>query len=307
MLKVGLAQIKPIWLNKVKTLDKTIDYINMAAGNNCDLVIFGEATVPGYPFWLELTHGAAFNDDRQKKIFAHYASESIIMNDLKPIQETCRHRGISTYVGIIEREGHSLFCSLVYIDKLGSIGSIHRKLRPTYDERLVWSPGDGHGLRTHRLEEFTVGGLNCWENWMPLARTSLYSQGENLHIMVWPGSLRNTHDITPIIAKESRSFVISVGCIYTKDSITDDIPYAEEIHKNAPDFITDGGSCAAAPDGSWLLEPQTKNEHLFAIELDLQKVLEERQNFDATGHYSRPDVFDLRVDRRRKAGIKFED
>ena len=106
---------------------------------------------------------------------------------------------------------------MVYIDQEGEIRSVHRKLQPTYDERLTWSQGDGNGLQVHALKGFRVGGLNCWENWMPLARTALYGQGENLHIAVWPGAVRNTEMITRMIAQESRSFVVSVSSFDAKD------------------------------------------------------------------------------------------
>ncbi len=124
----------------------------------------------------------------QKRLYAHYAEQSVVIErgDLDPLRRECRQHGIAAYVGTMERAsdrgGHSLYCSLVYIDAEGEIGSVHRKLMPTYEERLVWAPGDGHGLRTHQLGAFTVGGLNCWENWLPLVRASLYGQGEDLHV-----------------------------------------------------------------------------------------------------------------------------
>ena len=116
-------------------------------------------------------------------------SVDIEAGDLDSICAVAKENNIAVYLGTIEkasdRGGHSLYCSLVYIDQSGVIQSVHRKLQPTYEERLVWSPGDGNGLRVHQLEEFTVGGLNCWENWMPLSRTALYGQGENLHCLLY--------------------------------------------------------------------------------------------------------------------------
>ena len=187
LLKLGLAQIAPAWLNKELTLEKIRNYIEKAGSQACDLVVFGEALLPGYPFWLGLTHGADFNSKMQKEIHAHYLRNSVQIEsgDLDPICEEARKHGVAVYVGCIERAknrgGHSLYCSLVYINKEGEIKSVHRKLQPTYEERLAWSPGDGNGLRVHPLKEFTVGGLNCWENWMPLPRTALHSMGESLH------------------------------------------------------------------------------------------------------------------------------
>jgi len=221
-----------------------------------------------------------------------------------------RAKKIAIYLGSIERAsnrgGHSLYCSLLYIDKEGILQSIHRKLQPTYEERLAWSPGDGHGLVVHDLEGFTLGGLNCWENWMPLSRTALYAQGENIHVAVWPGCVRNTHDLTPIIAKESRSFSISVSALMHKSLIPSDFPHYDYLMEHAPDVMADGGSCIAAPNGEWIIEPIKDKEGLFCAELSLQKVYEERQNFDPVGHYSRPDVTRLVVNKKRQSIIDFE-
>ena len=167
--------------------------------------------------------------------------------------------------------------------------------------------GDGHGLRVHRLGDFTVGGLNCWENWMPLPRAALYGQGENLHVAVWPGSRRNTEDITRFIARESRSFVVSVSGMMHADLVPDDIPHAGRIREAASGWLADGGSCVAGPDGQWLLEPQVGEEGLFCVELSLEAVARERQNFDVAGHYSRPDVTRLKVNRKRQKTVSFDD
>ena len=312
VLKVGLAQMAPVWLDKDKTREKINGYIREAGSQNCDLVVFGEGLLPGYPFWLGLTHGADFNSKMQKEIHAHYIRNAIQVEsgDLDELCETARKKRVAAYVGIIERAknrgGHSLYCSLVFINKEGEIKSVHRKLQPTYEERLTWSPGDGNGLQVHALKQFTVGGLNCWENWMPLPRSALYGMGEDLHIAVWPGSKRNTDDITRFIAKESRSFVVSVsGLMNTKD-FPGNTPYREEIVKNVTDPLTDGGSCVAGPDGEWILEPVVGEEGLFTAEIDFNRVLEERQNLDVSGHYSRPDVTRLIVNRERQSVVKFE-
>ena len=206
-----------------------------------------------------------------------------------------------------ERGGFSLYACLVHVSAEGRIASAHRKLVPTYDERLVWAPGDGHGLRVHEVGEFRVGGLNCWENWMPMARAALYGQGENLHVAVWPGSERNTADITRFIAKESRSWVVSVSGLLHRDGISDRVPQAERIRKAAPEWLANGGSCVAAPDGEWLLEPQTGEEGIWVVSLDLERVARERQNFDPAGHYSRPDVLRLKVRRKRQKTVEFDD
>jgi len=156
-------------------------------------------------------------------------------------------------------------------------------------------------LRVHQLKSFTVGGLNCWENWMPLPRTALYGMVENLHIAVWPGSDHNTFDITKFIAKESRSFVVSVSGLMQIEDFPKDTPHFDKIIENAPKVLANGGSCISGPDGEWIVEPILNKEGLFMATIDYQKVLEERHNFDPVGHYSRPDVTKLTVDRSRQS------
>ncbi len=310
MLKIGMAQIAPVWLNKTATTEKIIESIKSAAREDCELVVFGEALLPGYPFWLSLTNSSAFDSKVQKEIHAHYIRNALSPDkgDLDSICEAAKENSIAIYLGTIERAanrgGHSLYCTLVYIDTNGIIQSMHRKLQPTYEERLSWSPGDGHGLKVHPLKEFTLGGLNCWENWMPLPRAALYGLGENLHIAVWPGAKRNTVDITRFIAKESRSFVVSVSGLMSLSDFPSDTPHLDVILKSAPEVLADGGSAIAGPDGEWIVEPVINKEGIFTAELDFNRVLEERQNFDPSGHYSRPDVTKLVLNRNRQSIIE---
>jgi nitrilase len=312
-LKVALAQISPVWLDKSKTLDKIKQQILDASQENCELIVFGEALLPGYPFWVSHTNGAEFDSTKQKEIHSHYVQNSVQVEkgDLDEICNLAKQHNIAIYLGMMERAvdrgGHSIYCSLAYINQDGSIESMHRKLMPTYEERLTWASGDGNGLRVHPLKAFTVGGLNCWENWMPLPRAALYGMGENLHIAVWPGSEVNTKDITKFIARESRSYVISVSSLMRKEDIPTNVPHLEEILNNVPDEMANGGSCIASPDGEWLVPPVLHKEGLIVATLDFNRVLEERQNFDAVGHYSRPDVTQLNVNRERQSTINITD
>ena len=311
-LTIALAQIAPVWFDREKTLAKVRERIVEAADKGSDLITFGEALVPGYPFWLEYSNVTAFNSSFHKQFHAEYVNQAICIErgDLKDICEIAREKRVAIYLGVIERpadRGESVYASLVYIGKNGEIGSVHRKLMPTYDERLTWAVGDGHGLRVHELGEFTVGGLNCWENWMPLARTSLYAQGEDLHVAIWPGSLRNTKDITRFIALESRSFVASVSSLMRKSDLPARLPGIDILVENAPEFLANGGSCIAGPDGEWVIEPFCDEETLLVATIEHKRVREERQNFDATGHYSRPDVLKLKVNRKRQTAASFDD
>jgi nitrilase len=312
-ITVALAQIAPVWLNRVATTAKIIDYIQQAAKQGARLVCFGETLLPGYPFWLDLTDGARFNDDVQKDLHAYYVQQGVDIEagDLDSICLAAKTHQIAIMLGCLERPkdrtGYSVYCSCVYIGADGVIGSVHRKLMPTYEERLTWAAGDGHGLRTHALDGFTIGGLNCWENWMPLSRAALYAQGEDLHVGIWPGNLRNTEDLTRFIAKEGRSFSIAVSGLMRKQDIPADTPHLDKILARCPDILANGGSCIAAPDGSWIVEPVIDQECLLIATLDRNQVRRERQNFDVTGHYSRPDVTRLVVNRQRQTLASFED
>lgn len=313
LLTVGVAQIAPVWLRRAETLEKVADAVERAAREGCRMVAFGEALVPGYPFWIERTDGARFNDAKQKAMFARYLDEGVVIErgDLAEVCRIAKDKAIAVYLGVMERApdrgGHSLYCSLVYIDNCGAVQSVHRKLHPTYEERLAWAQGDGHGLVVHKLGAFTLGGLNCYENWLPLARSALYAQGEDLHVSVWPGGLHNTRDLPVFIARESRSYVIAAcGLVRTSD-LPADTPNREEIIAAGGELISNGGSTIVAPDGRFMIEPIVGEEALIVAELDHAMVRGERQNLDVFGHYSRPDVLQLSVSRTRQRGVTFED
>lgn len=319
-MKVAIAQIAPVLLDRDATTRKVLAAVHEAADRSARLVAFGETLVPAYPVWLCRTDAARFNADDQKVLHALYLQEGVRLgpdessHDLTMICDAARERGIGVVLGVAERAhdrgGQSLYCSRVFISgegaSAGRILSVHRKLMPTYEERLAWSIGDGHGLVTHRVGEFVVGALNCWENWMPLARAALYAQGETLHVALWPGCLRNTVDITRMMAAEGRSYVMSVGSIIREQDVPAKVPCRERI-VSPGEVLYDGGSCIAAPDGSWVVEPIIGREAVVVAELDEARVRQERQNFDPSGHYARPDVLRLEVDRRRQRAAEFID
>lgn len=308
-MQVALAQIAPVLLDRERTLAKVVNAVNEAGAGGASLVVFGECLVPGYPAWTGRTDGARFDAADQKELHALYLDQAVDLSrdQLAPVRAAARTHGITVCLGVAEREHHSIFASRVFVGGDGEVLSVHRKLRPTYEERLSWAPGDGHGLVVHPVGPFTVGALNCWENWMPLARAALYAQGEDLHCMLWPGSRRNTADLTPVVAKEARSYVVSVSALLRPRDVPADFPERARFLPDPDEVLHDGGSCVAAPDGTWVVEPMGSDERVALCELDPARVRQERQNFDAAGHYGRPDVFDLVVDRRRRRAARFVD
>jgi len=313
VLTVGAAQLGGPWLDGPSRLDALIGYAELAAAQGCQVLATPETYLTGYPFWLPRTGGARFNDPDQKACYAYHLASAIEVPGPQTarLAELADDLGIRLIVGVTERGSGtargSTYCTLLTFEPHAGIIGHHRKLMPTYDERLVWAAGDGAGLRTHRLGEHRIGALNCWENWMPTARQALYGDGADVHISVWPGSTALTADITRFIALEGRVFSIAVSGVLRADDIPADFPLAAELRAHSAAVVFNGGSAIAGPDGSWLIAPVADREGLLVADLDMRQVAAERLTFDPTGHYSRPDVFTVTVNRRRQQAVSFDD
>ncbi len=309
-MRIAAAQTAPVWGDAEATASIVNEWIVKAADADVGLVAFGETFLSGYPFWLSVTDGARFDAPDQKEAYAAYLNSAVTLNgpELGEISATVAATGVFTYLGVAERStsGGTVYATLVAIDPEKGLVNAHRKLTPTYEERMAWGPGDGHGLRTFSVQDFTVSGLNCWENWMPTVRHTMYAQGTSLHVAVWPGAVRNTIDITRFIAKEGRCYVLSAGTLLRPQDVPDSFPLRERALAEG-DLGYNGGSAIAAPDGTWIVEPVDGEERLVVADIDAAVVRGERQNFDPAGHYFRPDVITVDVDRRRYTPAAFID
>ena len=309
-MRIAAAQTAPVWADPGATTDVVVDWLEWAADEDVELLAFGETFLSGYPFWISRTDGARFNDPEQKAAYAHYLGGAIDLDgpEIDTITSAVADTGVFTYLGATERSasGGTVYATYLAIDPIEGVVSAHRKLMPTYEERMAWGIGDGHGLRTHRVGDFTVSGLNCWENWVPTVRHAMYAQGTTLHVAAWPGSVGLTEDITRFIAMEGRCFVLSAGALLHADSIPAEFPLRTDAVTDG-ELLYDGGSAIAAPDGSWVVKPVAGAERLVVADIDPAEVREERQNFDPAGHYFRGDVIGVTVDRTRLDPLSFSD
>ncbi|MHA2296403.1 MAG: carbon-nitrogen hydrolase family protein [Candidatus Hodarchaeales archaeon] len=299
MIRVAAIQIAPVFLDAQKTWEKLARYIREANDNRAELVTWGETLIPGYPQWIGPSGGARFNDPQQKVAYAKYWQEAVKLDDstiIDEMKEMAKELGMMFMGGIAEKEGGSIYCTLLTIDQDGRILGRHRKIKPTYEERLVWADGDRLGLITHPIKNSSlkVGGLNCWENWLPLARATLHKQEEIIHVAVWPGSSRLTSDITRFIALEGRSWVFSTSGLLRPEDFShlskNDFPMKDVMELSSRNW-QNGGTMIVDPTGKTIAGPLVDKEAILYVDVDPLLAIQERQNLDISGHYSRRDIF----------------
>ncbi len=297
-VKVACVQAEPVVFDRDATIDRLAERAAEAAANAAGIVVFPEAFVPAYPSsaWAKALAGWA--DDGAKAAFALLARESVEVPGPaeEHIASIARENELWLVTGVTERDPEqpgTLYNSLLYHAPDGTLALKHRKLVPTNHERLVWGQGDGSGLRALETEFGRLGGLICWENYMPLARFSLYESGVEIYIASTADDGQAWQSTLVHIARESRAFVISASHFQRSAAYPNDFPLRELIEDL--DVIGRGGSAILAPDGSYLAGPLYDEEGILYAELDPAVLDQERQRFDPAGHYHRPDVLSLRV------------
>jgi nitrilase len=286
LVTVACVQAEPVVLDRAATLDKLERLVAEAAAKGARLTLFPETFIPVYPTnrWVRFLAGGG----DAKSTFGRLARESLVVpsDDTKRLAEIARTHGLTLAVGVNERDNGTLYNALLVFSADGELVLHHRKLMPTNHERLVWGLGTKDGLGTVATDVGRIGGLICWENFMPLARFALYESGVEIYLAPtaedsedWLVSMRH-------IARESRAYVLSCCVFQRASTYPDDVQLAD-----GPELIGRGGSAILAPDGSYLAGPLWDEEGIIVAELDPQRLYEERQRFDPAGHYHRPDVF----------------
>jgi nitrilase len=306
-VKVACVQAEPVVLDREATIDKLAALATQAAREGARLVVFPEAFIPAYPSSVWVRVLASWAAPGAKEAFALLARESLEIPGpaADRLGDIAREHGVWLVTGVTEVDAErpgTLFNTLLYHSPEGTLVERHRKLVPTNHERLVWGQGDGGGLRAIETQLGRIGGLICWENYMPLARFALYESGVEIYLASTVDDSDTWQSTLVHIARESRAFVISPSQFHRASAYPADFPLRELI--DGVDVIGRGGSAILEPDGTYLAGPLYGEEGILYAELDPARLWEERQRFDPAGHYHRPDVLQLRVrGQRRRRGL----
>jgi predicted amidohydrolase len=314
-VKVALVQKPPVFLNLPRTLEKLEKIANECAEEGAKIIVFPETWASGYPIWLDDAPNVGLWDYPPAKRLYQYLSENsleIPSVECSKLQEIAKETESYIIVGVHERSGGTLYNTTIYLEPNGNY-KIHRKLTPTYTERLVWGVGDGSTLNVLKTPYGILGGLICWEHWMPLARAAMHAKHEVIHTAQYP-TVHERHQIASRqYAFEGQCFVLASGCVLTKkDALegfesleTGDKEVFELLESMRNDKLQRGGSAIISPDISYIVEPAFDNVETVYGELNLDLVKQGRLLLDTDGHYSRPDVFELRVNDRQNRNVTF--
>jgi len=296
---VAIAQSAPVYMDKRASLAKALDLIQQAAKQEAQLVAFGETWLPGYPAWLDVCPGAALWENASaKEVFARLRNNSITVpgEEVTALSKAARDLKITIVIGANERVdagpgNGTLYNSLLTISDDGQLKNHHRKLVPTYTERLVWGNGDGRGTEAVSTSAGRVGGLICWEHWMPLARMAMHNSGEHIHVAVWP----TVHDLHQLASRhyafEGRCFVVAVGLMMPVEDLPVELVSGITLQPGSSRWVENGGSAIIGPDSQYVLDPVFDREELLVADLDVTEIDRETMTLDVTGHYARPDLF----------------
>jgi nitrilase len=308
IVKVAVVQAAPALFNREASVEKACQLVGEAAAQGAQLILFPEAFIPAYPRGLSFGAVVGSRSQAGRLVWQRYWENAVDVPSAatQALGEAARQAGAFLAIGVIERDSQfsrgTLYCTLLYFDPKGQLAGKHRKLKPTASERLIWGEGDGSTLTVLDTELGKIGGLICWENYMPLARMALYAKGVQLYLAptadareTWQATLRH-------IACEGRCFVLGCNQFVTRSMYPIDLPGIEELNAQ-PEVLCRGGSAIISPFGELLAGPLYDQEGILFAELDLGEVARGKYDFDVVGHYARPDVFRLVVDEKPKETV----
>jgi nitrilase len=300
---VAVVQAASVAFDRKRTLEKALDLTRDAARKGARLVLFPEAFVSGYPRGLDFGAVVGSRSEAGREDFRRYWEGAVEVPGpaVEILSKAARTNSVYLVMGVIERDGGTLYCCVLFFAPDGKLVGKHRKVMPTASERLIWGYGDGSTLPVFETPLGRVGAVICWENYMPLLRTYMYSQGIEIycaptadHRETWVATMRH-------IAVEGRCFVL--GC--NQFNRRRDFPesYRSSFGDSPKTVISRGGSCIVDPFGKLLAGPNFEEETILVAELDRSQLPKAKFDFDAVGHYSRPDIFRLLVDDRPKPAV----
>lgn len=291
-VRAAVVQASSIFFDREGSLKKTIQLTAEAVSQGAELIVFPEAFISAYPRGMDFGAVVGSRTDKGREMFHRYWASSIDVPgpEVAKLEETAQSHNVHLVVGVIERDGGTLYCTVLFFSPDGYLGK-HRKLMPTASERLVWGYGNGSTLPVYDTSLGKLGAVICWENYMPLMRMTMYSKGIQLYCAPTADNRDSWHASMRHIATEGRCFVLSCNQFvrakdYPKDLCPSDDP--EEI-------VSRGGSCIVDPFGNFLVEPHFGSETILTADLDMAEIAKGKYDFDVVGHYARPDVFQLLV------------
>jgi nitrilase len=296
--KVAVVQDTPVYLNADATVEKACRLIKVAADNGAKLVVFPEAFISGYPDWVWVLPPARKDliNELYRRLLAN--SVSVPGDATEQLARAAREAGVFVTIGVNERNsessGSSIFNSLLYFGPEQGLLARHRKLVPTGGERLMWSSGGGDSLVSCNTSIGRLGGLICWENFMPLARTSMYMNGVQVYVAPTWDSSEAWQVAMRYIAREGGMYVIGCAPCMTMNDIPDEYKF-KAFYPDGREFVNKGNSCVAGPDGKLIAGPIESKQTILYADIDLRSIPDQKWLFDVAGHYSRPDVFNFGI------------
>lgn len=309
-IKVAVVQAAPVLFKREASVEKACRLTHEAAAQGAKLVLFPEAFIPAYPRGLSFGAVVGNRSPEGRLTWQTYWSNAVDIPSpaTQALGAAARQANVYLAIGVIERDGQfsggTLYCTLLYFDPNGQLIGKHRKLKPTASERIIWGEGDGSTLTVLATELGKIGGLICWENYMPLARMAMYGKGVEIYLAPTADSRDSWQASLQHIACEGRCFVLGCNQYVTKSMYPPDLNGLKDLEPQ-PEELCRGGSVIVSPLGKVLAGPLYGQEGILCADLDMAEIARSKYDFDVTGHYSRPDVFQLIINEKPLSPVTY--